>query len=141
MSTKPATLELPRPLVNQILAHAQHNPSQEICGLIGAHDKLATHYYQVANVAENNSQRFEMDPAQQIATMKTMREKNEELLAIVHSHPDSDATPSAIDKSLISYTDVYYLVVSLNTLGVLDMRAFVYSDGEFTEAELVLEYD
>ena len=94
-STKPSLLELPRPLVNQILAHAQQNPAEEICGLISSKNQKATKYYRIANVAENKAQRFEMSGAQQIAAMKKMRAQKEELMAIVHSHPIAPAIPSA----------------------------------------------
>jgi proteasome lid subunit RPN8/RPN11 len=141
---KETALELPRSLVNQILAHAQKNPDEEICGLISSKNEAAARYYQITNTAENKSQRFEMNGSQQIAAMKQMREQGEELMAIVHSHPDAPAIPSALDKEDNHSPDVYYLVVSLDTKGVLELRCFLPSkkdDGtqEFKLAELVLE--
>ncbi len=134
-------LELPRVLVNQILAHAQQNPDEEICGLISSKDKTATRYYRIANIAENKAHHFEMDGSEQIAAMKKMREQGEELMAIVHSHPDAPAIPSALDEEENNYSDIYYLVVSLDTKGVLELRCFLHdeSNGEFKPAELVLE--
>lgn len=138
-------LELPRPLVNQILAHAQQNPDEEICGLISSkstHSKgqVAASYYRIANVAENKARHFEMSGPQQIAAMKKMREQGEELLAIVHSHPDAPAIPSKLDKESNQYHDVYYLVVSLDTKGVLQLSCYTQNDGEFEPAELILEH-
>lgn len=143
-TTKDAVLELPRSLVNQILAHAQQNPDEEICGLIsskktGSENSSTTKYYRITNAAKNKAQRFEMDGSEQIAAMKQMRERGEELMAIVHSHPDAPAIPSALDKENNNYPDVYYLVVSLDTKGVLQLRCFLQIEGEFKPAELVLE--
>ena len=76
---------------------------------------------------------------EQIAAMKKMREQNEELLAIVHSHPDAPAIPSTLDEESNGYPDAYYLVVSLNTKGVLELRCFFLVDGKFKTAELMLE--
>lgn len=140
---KETALELPRSLVNQILAHAQQNPDEEICGLISSINNSATEYYRIANIAENKKHHFEMSGTEQIAAMKKMRVQGEELLAIVHSHPDAPAIPSALDTEDDNYPDVYYLVVSLDTKGVLELRCYLLNedDGEkkFKPAELVLE--
>ncbi|MDH5611722.1 MAG: M67 family metallopeptidase [Gammaproteobacteria bacterium] len=134
------TLILPRKLANLILTHAQQNPETEICGLISAQNGLAKHYYPVANVATNSATLFKMDEQAQIATMKNMREQNEELLAIVHSHPHSIAEPSALDQAQHQYPDAYYLIVSLNTVGVLELRAFKQIKQKFEPVELILEH-
>lgn len=142
--TKDIALELPRTLINQILAHAQQNPDEEICGLISSKrassiNSSAAKYYPIDNIAETKSHRFEMSGPQQIAAMKKMREQGEELMAIVHSHPDAPAIPSVLDKENNNYPDVYYLVVSLNTKGVLELRCFTQNKGRFGPAGLVLE--
>ena len=136
---KRPALELPRALVNQILAHAQQNPDEEICGLISSKNEVATKYYRIGNVAPDKTHHFEMNGAEQIAAMKKMREQGETLMAIVHSHPDAPAIPSAWDEASNGYPDAYYLVVSLNTKGVLELRCFLLIDGKFKSAELVLE--
>jgi len=138
LEKKPA-LELPRTLVNQILAHAQQSPDEEICGLISSKNSSATSYYRIANTAPDKTHRFEMNGAEQIAAMKKMRVQDEELMAIVHSHPDAPTSPSTLDKKSNGYPELYYLVVSLNTKGVLELRCFLLIDGEFKSAELVLE--
>ena len=135
---KPA-LELPRALVNQILAHAQQNPDEEICGLISSKNEVAARYYRISNTAPDKTHHFEMNGAEQIAAMKKMREQDEKLMAIVHSHPDAPAIPSIYDEESNGYPDAYYLVVSLNTKGVLELRCFLLIDGKFKPAELVLE--
>ena len=135
---KPA-LELPRSLVNQILAHAQQNPDEEICGLISSKKQVATKYYRIANTASDKAHQFEMNGAEQIGAMKKMRSQGEEIMAIVHSHPDAPAIPSTLDKEANGYPDTYYLIVSLNTKGVLELRCFLLINGKFESAELVLE--
>ena len=140
MNTDNKTLLLPRKLANQILAHAQKNPETEICGLISSQNQHANRYYPILNTAENSGVRFQMDEQAQIETMKKMRGQNEELLAIVHSHPHSDAVPSALDEQEHLYPDAFYLIVSLNTTGVLDLRAFKKTNQHFQPVELILDY-
>ena len=73
-----AELVLPRKLVNQILTHAQQHEHTESCGLISTSDGNPAHYYAVKNIATDPSTRFEMEPKQQIAAMKHMREHSED---------------------------------------------------------------
>lgn len=131
-------LHLPRALINQLLHHAQGSPVAEVCGLVGAGTGLPLHCYPVANVATEPRRLFAMDPAQQIAALRTMRERGEELFAIYHSHPNTPPQPSAIDLAQAAYPDALYLIISLQTRGVLEMRGFRLRDGRVAEVELEL---
>lgn len=131
-------ISLPRPLVNQLLAQAQQTPRLEICGLISAHHGQAVQVYPINNIADQPQMRYSMDPQQQIAAMKVMRENDETLFAIYHSHPSSPAQPSATDIAEAGYPDAVYLIISLNEQGVLDMRGFHLSHNQVDEVELSL---
>jgi len=139
MNTTTDTLHLPRPLVNKILAHAQQNSDVEVCGLIGNDKSCIKKYYPIHNISKNPSCRFLMDAPQQIKAMKQMREKQQQLFAIVHSHPTATATPSSLDIKEINYKDAYYIIISLNTQGVLEMRAYTQQESSMCEIHLVLE--
>ncbi len=117
-------IQIPRNITNQILHQAQLSPELEICGLIGAKNEIACTCYPIDNSAKTPETRFYMDEKQQINAFATMRNKNEELFAIYHSHPKSPATPSTTDIKLATYPDAVYLIISLNTKGVLEIRGF-----------------
>lgn len=134
-------IRIPRKLTNQLLHLAQQSPDFEICGFIGSRNGLPTRCYPIQNSAEHPEQRFLFDPAQQIAAMKKMREANEELLAIYHSHPSAPAMPSNTDLELAAYPDAFYLIISLNTKGVLEMRAFKINQKIATEIAILLYED
>ena len=136
MTTLPQTLVLPRNVVTRILTQAQQQPETETCGLLSARDGDVSAYYPVKNIAADPASRFEMEPQHQIAAMKSMRENNEQLFAVVHSHPHSPAAPSAADVAEYGYPDAYYLIVSLNVKGVLEIRGFRQVDGEMRPVEL-----
>jgi len=138
MPTK-QTLELPRPLVNKILAHAQSNANMEVCGLIGSNTAGEKNYYAIDNISKNPSCRFLMDAPQQINAMKKMRNKQQQLFAIVHSHPTTSAEPSQLDIEENGYKNVFYIIISLNTTGVLEMRAYTQMGDSMQEVELILE--
>jgi len=131
-------VELPRPLANQLLQYAQANNQQEICGIISSKQGTPHHCYPVANTAAEPQRRFDMDEAQLISTLRTLREQNEELFAIFHSHPDAPAEPSAIDLAEDQYPETLKLIISLNTTGVLEMRAFNTRNGAVEPVELIL---
>ena len=137
-STK-QTLYLPRTLVNTLLAHAQRNPDTEVCGLIANDTSNRKDYYPVDNISQNPGNRFLMDASQQIKVMKQMREKQQQLFAIVHSHPGTNAKPSPLDIAENSYKDAFYIIISLNTRGVLEMRAYTQQQDNMLEIDLILE--
>lgn len=134
------TVSIPRPLVNQMLHHAQQSPDQEVCGLIGARDNKAASCYPVRNIAYNQTFRYELDPKQQLDAMRKMRSEGEDLFAIYHSHPHSQAKPSKTDIAMANYPEALYLIISLNTKGVLELRGFYLNrEDAAEEVQLSLE--
>jgi proteasome lid subunit RPN8/RPN11 len=117
-------IQLSRKITNQLLHTAQMSPEQEVCGLIGAKDGIAHTCYAINNTAEQPEIRFQLDEKQQISAMSAIRDKNETLFAIYHSHPSAPAVPSATDIKLASYPDAVHLIISLSTKGILEIRAF-----------------
>ena len=89
-------------------------------------------------MATNPVALYRMDGKEQIDVMRQMRENNENLFAIYHSHPHSEAYPSATDLSEAQYPDVVYIIVSLNTKGVLDLRAYKLNGTQITPLEISL---
>jgi proteasome lid subunit RPN8/RPN11 len=122
MSSTKQTLYLPRTLVNKLLTHAQGKPDVEVCGLIGKDTSNHMDYYLVDNIAETPDSHFLMDASQQIKVMKQMREKQQTLFAIVHSHPTTNAKPSQLDIKENDYKDAFYIIISLNKLAVVSLQ-------------------
>jgi len=136
----PEEIELPRPLVNQLLHCAQISPNAEVCGLIGARAGEPHTCYPVRNASDAPDVRFRLDAGEQISAMRQMRERGEELFAIFHSHPTSPAEPSPRDLAEAAYPEALYLIISLNTKGVLEMRGFeLTEDNAFKEVKLLLK--
>ena len=131
-------IQIPRKITNQLLHVAQISPELEICGLIGRKIGLPSSCYPVNNSAEHPRQRFQLDAAGQIAAMAKMRDRGEELFAIYHSHPSAPATPSITDLEQAAYPDALYLIISLDTQGVLEMRGFKIAEKVAREMVLSL---
>ena len=134
-------IQIPRKLTNQLLHLAQLSPDLEICGLVSSKNGLPIHCYPVTNVADHPQQRFLLDAGQQISAMAKMRELGEDLFAIYHSHPAAPALPSTHDLELAAYPDALYLIISLNTKGILEMRSFKIDQKTALEIPLMLSDD
>jgi len=131
-------IHIPRRLAQQLLHLAQISPEAEICGLVGGRNGVPLTCYPVANVAEHPERRFLLDAKQQIAAMAAMRAQDEQLFAIYHSHPTTPALPSPTDLEQAAYPDALYLIISLDTKGILEMRGFKIAARQATEIALVL---
>ncbi len=138
--TEPAIL-LPRPLVQQLFHLAQASPDSEICGLISAANGSPHRCYPVRNVAGDPAHLFDMDDQGQVNALRDIRERGETLFAIYHSHPYAPPEPSAKDCEQISFPEAYYLIISLNTKGVLEMRAWQPEGGALRERPLKIIQD
>lgn len=131
-------IQLPRKLTNQLLHLAQISPDQEICGLIGGKNGVPSTCYPIKNIDPYPEHRFLLDARQQIDAMSRMRNQDEELFAIYHSHPAAPAIPSATDLEQAAYPEALYLIISLNTKGILEMRGFKISGQQAAEITLTL---
>ncbi len=129
---------IPRKIIQNILQHAQQDPSIEACGLISQLNKQPYRSYPINNNAEHPESFFNMDAQQQIQAMAAMRDNNEQLFAIYHSHPSAPATPSTTDLDQATYPEALYLIISLNTKGILEIRAYQIQNQQFQEVFLHL---
>ena len=130
-------MKIPRPVYDELLAHAREDAPNECCGLIGGSDGVAKTVYRARN-AEASPLRYNLDPQDQFRIMTAMDETGEELAAIYHSHTASPAYPSQTDINLAAYPDALYLIVSL-AKGEKDLRGYRIEDGVVTEVDLAVE--
>lgn len=120
--------------LEKIVSHAAKGFPNEVCGILtgrrrwGA--KLVEEVHEVTNVL-NSPFRYEMDPEEQLKVFEEAEAKSLEVLGFYHSHPYSDAAPSAVDSSLASYRGLSYVIYSIPTRSV---ASFVWN-GESFEAE------
>ncbi len=132
-------ISIPRTLANRLLTLAQLTPTLEICGLIATDANKKHHIYPIDNVADAPQHNFEMHPQQQITAFKSIREKQQTLFAIYHSHPDGEAKPSTKDINDSAYHHALNIIISLSTEGVLDMRGYFYQNGDAQVIDLIIE--
>lgn len=135
--TKPE-MKLSRKLTSELLHLAQMSPEAEICGLVSCKNDEPFRCYPVENIATESKNRFLLDAKQHISALKNMREKGEELFAIYHSHPNAPACPSTLDLEMATNENALHLIISLNTKGILELRAFHIENQNATELTITL---
>ena len=130
-------VQLAADIIQQLLDDARAHRQVEICGLISIDRRSRLRIYPISNIADSPGRRFEMDPGEQIAAMRRMREQDENLFAIYHSHPDGPAEPSATDIACASYPETLYLIIAPRAPHGTDIRGFYLGNGEIDDVALL----
>ena len=129
----------------EIVVHAREEAPNECCGVLAGKDGRALRLYRAVN-AEQSPYRYNID-AQDLYRIHSEAQANGwEFVAIYHSHPKSEAYPSATDvalarwpggdKAIDLWPGVRYLIVSLADAGSPLIRAFRIEEGRVVEEPL-----
>ena len=140
-------LTIPRFIYDKIIHHAQTEAPFECCGLLGGRNEEISHLYRIRNLEDSDriqdlkipsdrTVRYFMDERQLMDAMTNMRDNQLELLAIYHSHPRTEAYPSATDIRLAYYPDSSYLIISLQNPKHPEANLFCMVDGKVTPQTL-----
>lgn len=122
-ATRP-TLVLSRAAYDRIVDHATTGAPAEVCGVLGGpaesdgdggggHDRRAESALPVENVADERRRRYELDPAEQLRRIEEVEDLGGTVVGFYHSHPRGPAGPSETDRSLATWPDASYVIVSL----------------------------
>jgi proteasome lid subunit RPN8/RPN11 len=128
---------LPAAMREEIIAHARAEAPRECCGIIAGRGGVPFRLYRTTNVAPGNSL-YEIDPAELIELeFRELPSQDAEIIAIYHSHPASEAYPSATDRELAFWPQAVYLICSLAEPERPVVRGFRLRDGVVAEVVLV----
>jgi proteasome lid subunit RPN8/RPN11 len=110
-------LEIPAPILEEIIAHGRGELPSECCGLLAGRISndvgIATTRFTIGN-DEASPREYLSNPRDMFSAFRAMRERGLELLAIYHSHPTSDPVPSSRDIEQNTYGEsVVHLIVGL----------------------------
>ena len=128
-------MRISQDLIDEIVAHAREDAPNECCGLVGGRDGSAVGVYRAKNLFES-PMRFEIDDLQR--RLSAIEDAGQELVAMYHSHPRSEAYPSETDRNLAwGWPGVVWVICSLAGSEPV-VRAFEIADKEVDEIELEL---
>jgi proteasome lid subunit RPN8/RPN11 len=112
MSLDTDPLEIPESVLSAMIAHCLREAPLECCGLLTGRTRRARTFVPLRN-AEQSPTRYEADGRDLIDAVVAMRQRNESIVAIYHSHPKWQAVPSRTDLETNYYGDVPRIIVSL----------------------------
>jgi len=121
-------LQIEEKILAALLAHGRREEPNEACGYLAARDGVVCRHFELTNI-DAAPDHYSMDPAEQFAAMRLMREEGLQLAAVYHSHPATPARPSVEDIRLAHDPGIIYVIVSLMA-GVEPVRAYRIKRGE-----------
>lgn len=130
-------LGLERCYFEEIIAHARAEMPMECCGVLAGKANKVLKLYRTTN-SEKSPVRYSVKPEELLQIYRELEEKDWQLLAVYHSHPQGEAFPSLTDINLAQYPDVLHLIVSLSE-DVPVVRAFWLSGGQVKEEMLCID--
>lgn len=99
-----------------MIKHAREMAPVEDCGLVGGRIdgdvKIVEKVFYLTNM-DHSGEHFTLDPKEQFAAVKELREQGLQLLGNWHSHPASPPRPSEEDKRLAFDAEASYFILSL----------------------------
>lgn len=126
----------------KIVDHAFSELPNEACGLIAGKitgaDKHIEKVYLLTNIDQSN-EHFSLDPKEQLAAVKDMRERGISPLGNWHSHPESPSRPSEEDKRLAYDKTASYLILSLMDRDAPVLNSFHIDGADAQREELVIK--
>jgi proteasome lid subunit RPN8/RPN11 len=122
-------------LRDELVEHARSEVPNESCGMLAGADGSLTAFFGARNEFVS-PMRFQIDSRDQIRITNEIERRGEEIGAIFHSHPNSEAYPSQTDINLARWwPGVLWVICSLAAEDPA-VRAFRIDDGAVEEIEL-----
>ncbi len=140
------SIEIPRRLFDEMLAHARAEAPNEACGVVAGEDGRALRVYPMRN-AEESPVVYRFDEREQLEVFNDVEERGWDLLGFFHSHTHTEAYPSPTDRANAHWTDpetgepvpaypgTRYVIISLEHSDPV-IRAFTFDNGRPVEEEV-----
>lgn len=146
----------------EIIAHCKRESPYEACGILAGKTcpepvegacperspelvegrsrrrKRVTRVYPMTNT-DKSAETFFMDPKEQLRVIKEIRNSELEMVGIYHSHPETEAYPSAHDVELAFYPEAAFVIVSIKDKDSPSIRSFRIVEGKIKEEVLTIQ--
>jgi [CysO sulfur-carrier protein]-S-L-cysteine hydrolase len=130
-------VKIRKAILQEIVEHTRQEAPLECCGLLTGEGDVITRIRKMTNVLRSPV-RFSMDPQALFRFFKDLRPLPQKHLGIYHSHPVSEAYPSAVDIEQAFYPDCDYLIASLSHPPDAAVRAFRICDRAVLERKILV---
>jgi proteasome lid subunit RPN8/RPN11 len=125
--------------MQSIVNHARDEQAHEACGIIAGQVGVASRIIPISNVATNAQYHYQMDAQELLQALKAIDAADEDMLAVYHSHPNSEAIPSLEDvrEAELNTPNIVHLIISLK-YGKARLQAWRIHDGKADRVELLI---
>ncbi|HEV2785965.1 MAG TPA: M67 family metallopeptidase [Solirubrobacteraceae bacterium] len=128
-------MRIPQDLLDEIVEHARADAPNECCGLIGAHDGVATSVHRTRNL-KASPLAFEMDGMEVFRIIDAIEESGGELAGMYHSHTRTEPRPSQTDRNFArNWPGLEWVIVGLAGPEP-EVRSFLIGDDGVREVEV-----
>lgn len=121
-------MRIPRDMYQKMVVHAKKEAPLESCGIMGGHGQEALRFYPTPNLEQSPS-RYSIPPQEMLRVLHELDQLGLDLIGLFHSHPLTEALPSAADVRLAYYPDAVYLILSLKHPDRPDLKGFHIRNG------------
>jgi [CysO sulfur-carrier protein]-S-L-cysteine hydrolase len=126
--------------LSQLVSQARRDAPNETWGMIAGKDGRALKIFPMANIHATPQTRYVADPLELLRVVREIEDVNGwEILAIYHSHPKTEAYPSATDIGEAHYPDSIYMIVSLQNPDQAKVRGYRIVEGNVSEISIEIE--
>ena len=105
-------VRIARAVFHGMLDHAKEEWPTECCGLLAGRDGIATRIYPLENQDKSRTS-YLAAPEQEAEALREIEDLGLDLLAVYHSHPDTESYPSSVDVEKRFFGEVLCLIISL----------------------------
>jgi proteasome lid subunit RPN8/RPN11 len=131
-------LYLSKENAKKLAEHSERECPNEACGMLAGKDGKVEKVYQMTN-RDKSAKTFFMDPSEQLKVIKEIRDLGMKMAGIYHSHPETEAYPSAHDVELAFYPEASYVIISIKDKANPSIRSFRIIQGEVSEERVKIE--
>jgi proteasome lid subunit RPN8/RPN11 len=117
-----------------MVSQARAEAPNECCGLLLGSGDIVAEVLPARNTAadlpepRDPRRHYYLDDQVQLKAMRLEQERGWQIVGIYHSHPATEARPSATDRALAFWQSPRYVIISLADASRPDVRAFRITD-------------
>ena len=118
---------LPSTVRQEMIRDCLSRRPKEACGFLIANAAGMIERAQPMTNVENSAIGYSMDPREQLKLDKELRQRQQRIIGIYHSHTASAAYPSSVDTQLAIAPDISYVVVSTMNVAQPEVKSYFIS--------------
>lgn len=131
-------LYIPEALYQRMLNHCKEERPLEACGLFTGEGNQVLSAYATDN-AHRSTVIYKVEERQLLQAYRESADKKQEIIAIYHSHVETEPVPSRTDIEQATWPEAFYVIVSL-AHSPPRVRAWRIVDKQVTEHKVVVQW-